>query len=213
MGLYSSIMKQQGKRKYSDRELFVRYTKRIAPYKKNIFIIAIFIFISTIAEIVSPLLVGFGVGKLSKIIIVKILHTIGFKKVTQKSGTDKALAKTGYRYDTANLIGDLVKWIFYLIFAGGAVQVLFGEQLLTDILLVVATYIPRIIGVIIVIMAGFVFGDIGRPPGRTRIHKNRQRRSGHGSSNVRRSSQAGSRKREKRAESQEACFYPVCETL
>jgi ABC-type multidrug transport system fused ATPase/permease subunit len=60
-------MKQQGKRTYSDRELFVRYTKRLAPYKKSIYLIALFILISTIAEIINPLVVGFGIDELSSI--------------------------------------------------------------------------------------------------------------------------------------------------
>ena len=106
------------------------------------------------------LLVGFGIGKISKKVIVRVLDKIGFKKVTSKSGTDKALYRTGYRYDTSSLIGDLIKWVFYLIFAGAAVQVLFGEQILSEILISTATYIPRIIAVIIVVMAGFVFGDL-----------------------------------------------------
>ena len=65
MGLYSGLIKQQRKQHYSDRELFVRYTKRLAPYKRSIFLIALFILISTIAEIISPLIVGFGVDELS----------------------------------------------------------------------------------------------------------------------------------------------------
>ncbi len=65
MGLYSGLIKQQRKQHYSDRELFVRYTKRLAPYKRSIFVIALFILISTIAEIISPLIVGFGVDELS----------------------------------------------------------------------------------------------------------------------------------------------------
>jgi len=65
LGLYSGIIEQQGKRNYSDRELFIRYIKRLSPYKRSIFLIALFIFISTIAEILNPLIVGFGVDELS----------------------------------------------------------------------------------------------------------------------------------------------------
>ena len=65
MGLYSGMIKQQGKRKYSDRELFVRYIKSLTPFKRSIFLIALFILISTIAEIINPLIVGFGVDNLS----------------------------------------------------------------------------------------------------------------------------------------------------
>ena len=83
MGLYSSVMEQKMTRKYSDRELFVRYVKRLAPYKKNIYLIATFILISSIAEILNPLIVGFGIDKLSNpnsniilIIICSLLYIL-----------------------------------------------------------------------------------------------------------------------------------------
>jgi ABC-type multidrug transport system fused ATPase/permease subunit len=67
MGIYSGIFSEQTVRKYSDRELFVRYIKRITPFKKNIILISLFVFISTIAEIINPLLIGFAIDELSKL--------------------------------------------------------------------------------------------------------------------------------------------------
>ena len=63
--MYSSILKEKGIRKYSDRELFSRYIKRLAPFKKDIFLIALFIFIATFVEILGPVLVGFTVDRLT----------------------------------------------------------------------------------------------------------------------------------------------------
>ncbi|MFX1569539.1 MAG: ABC transporter ATP-binding protein [Promethearchaeota archaeon] len=65
--MYSGIYSDQTIRKYSDRELFIRYIKRVAPFKKNIILISLFVLISTIAEIVNPLLVGYTVDELSKV--------------------------------------------------------------------------------------------------------------------------------------------------
>lgn len=67
MGIYSGIFSEQTVRNYSDRELFVRYFKRIAPFKKNIILISLFVFISTIAEIINPLFIGFAVDELSRL--------------------------------------------------------------------------------------------------------------------------------------------------
>ena len=63
--MYRSIREEKPKRKYSDRELFGRYIKRLAPFKKNIILIALFIFIATIAEILGPLIVGFTIDHLN----------------------------------------------------------------------------------------------------------------------------------------------------
>jgi len=67
MGLYAGLMTEEHKRKYTDRELFIRYIKRIAPFKKSVIRIALFIVISALADIFSPLLLGFGVDELAKI--------------------------------------------------------------------------------------------------------------------------------------------------
>ncbi len=67
MGIYSGIFNEQMVRKYKDRELFIRYIKRVAPFKKNVLLISLFVFISTIAAIINPLLVGVAVDELSKI--------------------------------------------------------------------------------------------------------------------------------------------------
>ncbi|MFX1243116.1 MAG: ABC transporter ATP-binding protein [Promethearchaeota archaeon] len=67
MGIYSGINSEQIKRKYSDRELFVRYIKRVTQFKRNIMLISLFVLISAIAEIINPLLVGFAIDELSKL--------------------------------------------------------------------------------------------------------------------------------------------------
>ncbi|MFX0074855.1 MAG: ABC transporter ATP-binding protein [Candidatus Hermodarchaeota archaeon] len=61
------MMKEDQKREYTDRELFVRYAKRVSPYKKSILLISFFILVSTIGEILTPLVIGMTVDELSKI--------------------------------------------------------------------------------------------------------------------------------------------------
>jgi ATP-binding cassette subfamily B protein len=65
MGLYSGLIKQKRTRTYSDRELFIRYIKRLAPFKKSIYLISLFIVISTVSDTFNPLLVGWGVDELN----------------------------------------------------------------------------------------------------------------------------------------------------
>jgi ATP-binding cassette subfamily B protein len=65
MGLYAGMMNEEQKRVYSDRELFARYIRSIIPFRKSIVFISIFIFISTIAETINPLLIGISIDELS----------------------------------------------------------------------------------------------------------------------------------------------------
>ena len=66
MGLYAGITNEKQRREYSDRELLVRYVKRVTPYRRSILLISLFILVSTIAEILNPLAIGMTVDELSK---------------------------------------------------------------------------------------------------------------------------------------------------
>ncbi|NHJ85595.1 MAG: ABC transporter ATP-binding protein [Asgard group archaeon] len=61
MGLYRSAMRDKEERSYSDRELFKRYIKRLAPYKRNILFIAILIIIQAIIAVITPQLLRYVV--------------------------------------------------------------------------------------------------------------------------------------------------------
>jgi len=65
MGLYAGMMNEEQKREYSDRELLVRYIRGVAPFRKSIGLISLFIFITTIAETLNPLLIGIAIDELS----------------------------------------------------------------------------------------------------------------------------------------------------
>ncbi|MFX0124630.1 MAG: ABC transporter ATP-binding protein [Candidatus Hodarchaeota archaeon] len=64
MGLYRGLFSEKREREYSDRELFTRYARRIVPFKKSVTLISLFILISTAADIIIPLIVGFAVDEL-----------------------------------------------------------------------------------------------------------------------------------------------------
>ena len=65
MGLYAGMRNEEQKREYSDRELLVRYIKGVAPFRKSIGLISLFIFVSAIAETINPLLIGIAIDELS----------------------------------------------------------------------------------------------------------------------------------------------------
>jgi small-conductance mechanosensitive channel len=106
------------------------------------------------------LVAGWIVGKVSRSLVIRFLQAIGFKKITQNEGIDAALHKMGIRGTVTILLGELVKWIFYLIFFALALQTMFGEQFLTNIIVSIATYIPRIIAATIILIAGIIIADI-----------------------------------------------------
>jgi ABC-type multidrug transport system fused ATPase/permease subunit len=67
MGLYRALFKEPHIREYTDQELLKRYIRRILPYKKSVLLISTFILISTVADILIPLIFGITVRELEKI--------------------------------------------------------------------------------------------------------------------------------------------------
>ena len=63
MGLYRGLRKEKRSNEYTDQELFKRYIKRIIPYKRSVMLLSIFILVSTIAEILIPLIFGITISE------------------------------------------------------------------------------------------------------------------------------------------------------
>ncbi|HUU78363.1 MAG TPA: ABC transporter ATP-binding protein [candidate division Zixibacteria bacterium] len=66
MGLFRSAMREKDERNYSDRELFRRYIQRLAPYKKNIVLIALLIVVQAIIAVITPQLMRFVITEFEK---------------------------------------------------------------------------------------------------------------------------------------------------
>ncbi|MBL7160747.1 MAG: mechanosensitive ion channel [Candidatus Aenigmarchaeota archaeon] len=111
-----------------------------------------------IIQVVVLLVVAFVVGKVIKVFAVKILNTIGLKRMTSRSWAESMLKVTGYRGSIVELIGDLVKWLIYILFLALIIQTL-GLPGVADIFTSVAVFIPRFIGAILIIAIGFIIAD------------------------------------------------------
>ncbi|MFX0099884.1 MAG: ABC transporter ATP-binding protein [Candidatus Hodarchaeota archaeon] len=64
MGLYRAALREKKEREYPLWELFRRYLKHLTPFKKNIFLIALFIMIQAVCDLLAPLLVRFASDEL-----------------------------------------------------------------------------------------------------------------------------------------------------
>ena len=81
MGIYAGMMNEEQKREYSDRELLVRYFRRVTPFRKNVSLISLFILISAIAEIINPILIGIAINEFSRVnrnLLIAISAGLGY---------------------------------------------------------------------------------------------------------------------------------------
>lgn len=114
--------------------------------------------IPIILQILLLLVVAFITGKIVKIISLKILTIIGLKRITSKSWAETILKATGYNGSIIELISDLVKWLVYILFFSLIIQIL-GLVGVAGIFTSIASFIPRFIGAILIIVIGFIIAD------------------------------------------------------
>ena len=114
--------------------------------------------ISLIIQIVLLLIIGFIAGKIVKAVAMKLLNIVGLKRITTRSWAESILKAAGYRGSIVELIGDLVKWLVYILFLALIIQVI-GLPGVADIFTSVAAFIPRFIAAILVIAIGFIIAD------------------------------------------------------
>ncbi len=111
-----------------------------------------------IIQIIILLIVGYIAGRIGKVIVTKLLSIAGLKKVTSKTWTESVLKVTGYKGTTVELIGDLVKWLIYILFLAVIVETI-GLTAVADIFTQIAGFMPRFIGAILIIVVGFIIAD------------------------------------------------------
>jgi small-conductance mechanosensitive channel len=113
---------------------------------------------SLIILIVVIIVVGYVSGKIAKTITVKILNVVGLKRITARSWAESILKVTGYKGSFVELIGDLLKWLVYILFLALIIQTL-GLPGVADLFTQVAVFIPRFIVAILIIAIGFIIAD------------------------------------------------------
>jgi len=104
------------------------------------------------------LLVAYVIGRTAKAVTIKLLSMAGLKKVTIRTWTDDILKAIGYRGTVISLIGDLVKWLIYILFFAIIIQS-FGLPGIAEIFTQIAIFMPRFIGAILIIVIGFIIAD------------------------------------------------------
>ncbi len=111
-----------------------------------------------IFEVVLILIVAYIIGRVGKTVTKRILSIVGLKRLTAKSWADNVLKVAGYRGSIVELIGDLVKWLIYILFFTFILQMV-GLSGVADIFSQIANFVPRFIGAILLIVVGFIIAD------------------------------------------------------
>ncbi len=110
---------------------------------------------AAIAAIV-VLVIGVIVGYILKEIVVRVLRAIKLGQLAQRTRLTTVFAG---KYDWAELIGDLVKWFFIIVFLLQALAIAHLEQI-SDIVNRLLRYLPNVFVAAVVVFVGIVIADL-----------------------------------------------------
>jgi hypothetical protein len=113
-------------------------------------------FLPRLALALVVLLVGWFLAKAARFAIVKGLRAVNFHVVTQRAGLDGFLRDGGIESDSTEILGLLVYWLVIL----GALIIAFnslGLAYVTDLLVQVILFVPRVMVAILILAFGAYF--------------------------------------------------------
>jgi hypothetical protein len=102
------------------------------------------------------LLVGVVVGVVLKAIVVRVLSAIKLKPVTDAVGLHKVFPG---KYDVAELVGDLVKWFFIVVFLMQALAIVHLDRV-NDVVGRILSYVPNVVVAAVVVFVGVIVADL-----------------------------------------------------
>jgi len=102
---------------------------------------------------------GWIIARLVKLAVERLLKLVRFDKATEKTGVQEFLKKGGIVRVPSEIIGSLVYWFLMILVIIAALDAL-GLPIVSDLLNSIFLYIPNVVAAIIVLILGFLLGNL-----------------------------------------------------
>lgn len=117
------------------------------------------VFIPNLFVALILVLLGFVVAKLLDTLLSKLLGKIGLDRLMAGTGLTKLLSRAGIQVPVSTLIGKIIYWFVLLIFLVSAAESL-GLERVSATLDVLASYLPKVFGAALVLVAGVLLAQL-----------------------------------------------------
>jgi len=125
----------------------------------NAFATKITAFLPNLIGAIILFVVGWIIARLLKMVIVKILMKLRFDIATEKTGVQDFLKKGGFVKTPSEITGTLLYWFVMILVIVATFDAL-GLPIVSDLLNSIFLYIPRVMAAVIVLILGFLFGNL-----------------------------------------------------
>jgi hypothetical protein len=125
----------------------------------NAFATKITAFLPALIGAIIIFVIGWIIARLVKLAVVKLLKLVRFDKATEKGGVNQFLKKGDITKAPSEILGTLVYWFIMILVIIASLDAL-GLPIVSDILNSIFLYIPNVVAAIIVLILGFLMGNL-----------------------------------------------------
>jgi len=125
----------------------------------NAFATKITAFLPALIGAIVIFVIGWIIARLVKLAVVKLLKLVRFDKATEKGGVNEFLKKGDITKSPSEILGTLVYWFIMILVIIASLDAL-GLPIVSDLLNSIFLYIPNVVAAIIVLILGFLVGNL-----------------------------------------------------
>ena len=125
----------------------------------NAFATKITAFLPELIGAIIIFVVGWIIARLVKVGVEKLLRLVRFDTATEKTGVNKFLKKGEIVKAPSEIVGTLVYWFIMILVLIASLDAL-GLPIVSDMLNSIFLYIPNVVAAIIVLVLGFLMGNL-----------------------------------------------------
>jgi hypothetical protein len=125
----------------------------------NAFATKITAFLPELIGAIIIFVVGWIIARLVKLTVEKLLKLVRFDTATEKTGVKKFLKKGEIVKAPSEIVGTLVYWFIMILVLIASLDAL-GLPIVSDMLNSIFLYIPNVVAAIIVLVLGFLMGNL-----------------------------------------------------
>jgi hypothetical protein len=125
----------------------------------NAFAVKITAFLPALIGAIIIFVVGWIIARLVKFGVERLLKLVRLDKATEKAGVQEFLKKGAIVKTPAEIIGSLVYWFIMILVIIASLDAL-GLPIVSDMLNSIFLYIPNVVAAIVVLILGFLLGNL-----------------------------------------------------
>ena len=118
-------------------------------------------FVPNLAGALVILVVGYVVAKIAGAVVRRLLATVGFDRLSERSGLAGVLDRMNVRSTASGIFGRIVFWILMLAFLLSASESL-GLDRLSETIDSLVQYLPRVLGAVFILAVGLFAATFAR---------------------------------------------------